>query len=213
MNEWNPAKNVDNDTRGTDQCSFYDSVISTCGCGGNSIEETNSMTEKGKLKTQDPTKPQGVDEFDETPKFWERLSDVAQFLIGVAPPVKFVRCFESSSVDESLITMPRALDELANEYDERNKSSMWSISESTTAESALYDTDTILTSKRSRSGRWGRLRKSRSSQSDGKGSVTDTYLSKMKIMKSWSGKLRADTKSRSTKRLRRDRSVKVETKT
>lgn len=206
-----PAKNQDNDTQGTEQCSFYDSIISTCGCGGNSIEETNSMREKGIVETQDPPpKPQVVHEFDETPKLWERLSDVAQFLIGGAPPVKFVRCFECSSVDESVITMPRALGDLANEYDERNKNSMMGISESTTGEDfALYDADNIYKSRSKTGSRWGRIKRSRSSRSHHSGPVSDTYLSKMK-MKGWSGKSRADTKSRSTKMSRRSRSMKVE---
>ena len=127
-----PAK--DDRTQATDQSSIYDSILSSCCCGGSSAEH-NSLAKKGNEDAQKKQEEQQLSSRkakDETPRFLERLGDAALFLIGAAPPVKFVRCFECSSVDGSAITTPRALDDLAYEYDKNNTISyMFSTSTST----------------------------------------------------------------------------------
>lgn len=130
----NDQKNVeDNETLETEEDSVesvFDSILSTCCCYGDS-DGRNSLMDKDKNR-KNKEKQQQQEADDDSPKFWERLSEVALFLIGGAPPVKFVKCFECTSVDESEVTMPRALSELANEYDNNNKwrvQSMWGISD------------------------------------------------------------------------------------
>ena len=126
-NDRKDVEDIDNDTLETEADSIesvLDSVLSTCCCYGDS-EGRNSLVDKNREEQQQQ-------EDDDSPKFLERISDVFLFLIGGAPPVKFVKCFECASVDESEVTMPRALSELANDYDNNNKwrvQSMWGISD------------------------------------------------------------------------------------
>mmetsp|Transcript_34856 Transcript_34856/g.75258 ORF Transcript_34856/g.75258 Transcript_34856/m.75258 type:complete len:276 (-) Transcript_34856:107-934(-) len=129
-------------TEVTETSSVYDSIISTCCCGGssrgeNSIikESENQPQQQGQQqKTQEREVNQG---FTETPSnVWERLSDVALYLVGATPPVKFVRCLECTSVDGSELTLPRVLSELADDYDSKNEKwhmkSVWTISDNVT---------------------------------------------------------------------------------
>ena len=119
--KYNDRKNVeDNETLETEEDSVesvFDSILSTCCCYGDS-DGRNSLMDKDKNR-KNKEKQQQQEDDDDSPKFWERLSDVALFLIGGAQPVKFVKCFECTSVDESEVTMPRALSELANDYDNK----------------------------------------------------------------------------------------------
>ena len=127
----------DNPTAATEESSVYDSIISTCCCGSsspgaNSIAKEVCHAEKQR-KNQHP--PQEQDLVDEKPKFWDRLTTAALNLIGGAPPVNIIKCFDGcSSVDGSELTMPRVLSSMADEYDRNSKSqvhSIWSISEDT----------------------------------------------------------------------------------
>mmetsp|Transcript_38613 Transcript_38613/g.92994 ORF Transcript_38613/g.92994 Transcript_38613/m.92994 type:complete len:255 (+) Transcript_38613:270-1034(+) len=129
-------------TVATEESSVFDAILSTCCCGDSSDLAEHSLKDKNdKSKAQ----PRPEDAGDDSPrKLWERLSDVALFLVGSAPPVRFVRCFECSSVDGSELTIPRVLTDLANEHDRCNRSkvhSMWSISEDpSTQELTSFDT-------------------------------------------------------------------------
>lgn len=136
-------------TEETDESSVYDSILSTCCCGGSFPGQSNSLADKKNKKKnqlhqhphqQQPQEPE--EDVDQSPKFWDRLSDVALFLVGGAPPVKFVKCMECASADGSELTMPRVLTDLADEYDESNKwkvQNMWSISEQGTDGDATAD--------------------------------------------------------------------------
>lgn len=116
-------------TEETEEGSVYDSILSTCCCAGpppdkNSIANKKCDPKQRQPRQPDPARPRQETEeleLDETPKFWERLSDAALFLVGLAPPVKIVRCASSSSVDGSVLTLPRVLTMLADDYDEENK--------------------------------------------------------------------------------------------
>jgi len=116
------TKVVEDDvTVDTEEDSVFDSILSTCCCaspgsGQNSILDKDENEQKNKN-----------DMGDEQPKLWERVSDMALFLIGAAPPVKFVKCLEDGSVDDSTLTNPRVLNELAHEYDMNNK---WKVAQS-----------------------------------------------------------------------------------
>ena len=178
-----PAK--DDRTQATDQSSIYDSILSSCCCGGSSAEN-NSLADKGNEDAQKKQEEQQLSSRkakDETPKFLERLGDAALFLIGAAPPVKFVRCFECSSVDGSAITTPRALDDLAYEYDKNNNISyMFSTSTSTDGGEDQHQQDQSTSHEpnnatavplkrrnRSRSSRWAdKISKSYSNKSESK---------------------------------------------
>mmetsp|Transcript_3644 Transcript_3644/g.7048 ORF Transcript_3644/g.7048 Transcript_3644/m.7048 type:complete len:271 (-) Transcript_3644:140-952(-) len=128
----------DTSTEATDTASVYDSIISTCCCGGSSRGENSITKESENQPQQQKTQEKEVNQgFKETPSnVWERLSDVALYLVGATPPVKFVRCLECASVDGSELTLPRVLSELADDYDRKNEKwqmkSIWTISEDVT---------------------------------------------------------------------------------
>lgn len=199
----------DDATQSTEASSVYDTILSTCCCAGTASGENSFKEDKIAAKDKDKDedeikkKPQQQQEyveegFDETPKFWERIGDVALLLLGGAPPVKFVKCFECASVDGSVLTLPKVLCELAEEHDKKNKktvNSIWSISEDATDgtdhANAAYingnNKDSYL-NNRSRSGkRWGdRLRLKSSSSFDnrsGIASTEDSYLHNMRMSK------------------------------
>mmetsp|Transcript_44324 Transcript_44324/g.79508 ORF Transcript_44324/g.79508 Transcript_44324/m.79508 type:complete len:239 (-) Transcript_44324:129-845(-) len=187
-----------NATETTEESSVYDSILSTCCCGSSSADQNdqNSIArdkiKKKKLEQQQQQQQQQKEyqDFDKTPKFWERLSDVATFLVGGTPPVKLVECFECSSADGSELSLPRVLSDLADEYDKQNKwevNSMWSISEDATAETAetngdisdihALSTETGIPRNRSGSSRWDRLRL-KSNSSDRSRYTEDSEYSK-----------------------------------
>ena len=183
-------KAVDNATQRTEETeesSVYDALLSTCCCAGSSTDP-NSLKER--RKDNQPQHRQH--DFDRPPKLWERLSDVALLLVGGAPPVKFVKCFECNSVDGSELTVPRVLTDMAEEYDRgslSNLSSMWgSISE----EEELVDVDARIPGVRSAgSSRWDKLRlKSSSSTLSRQASASKASKGSRqglgRIRKSWS---------------------------
>ena len=91
-NDRKDVEDIDNDTLETEADSIesvLDSVLSTCCCYGDS-EGRNSLVDKNREEQQQQ-------EDDDSPKFLERISDVFLFLIGGAPPVKFVSDCGSAS--------------------------------------------------------------------------------------------------------------------
>jgi len=115
------TKVVEDDvTVDTEEDSVFDSILSTCCCASPGSGQ-NSILDK------DENEQANKNVEDEQPKLWERVSDMALFLIGAAPPVKFVKCLEDGSVDDSTLTNPRVLNELAHEYDMNNK---WKVAQS-----------------------------------------------------------------------------------
>lgn len=145
----------DNATAATEESSVYEYILSTC-CGGNSSPGVKSVAKRiasTKHQQQEqpqppPPPPQQEQEQDhdhfEKPKFLDRLINVALYLIGGAPPVNFVKCFQCPSVDRSELTLPPVLSSLADEYDKNNRSqvdSMWSISEDVTEGTPVINSD------------------------------------------------------------------------
>jgi len=207
----------DHGTQATEEESFYSSVMSTCCCVGSYSGDENSFTKNNANNTNTRRQQQPQHEFDdfEQPKFWDRLSDAARYLVGTAPPVKFVKCFECSSVDESEVTLPRVLSNMADEYDKNNKwhvNSIWSISEDQTVSTAKTNdgTNGSKKSRRSRSrgrtvaDRLDRLRKGRSSD---KSRLTDDSTQSKRSFKdkaigkgSWSRSSKSSKRSRSSNR-------------
>mmetsp|Transcript_23632 Transcript_23632/g.51166 ORF Transcript_23632/g.51166 Transcript_23632/m.51166 type:complete len:249 (-) Transcript_23632:203-949(-) len=202
----------------TEADSIYDSILSSC-CGSSSSD--NSFARKDKKKEKAHPQQQQVKDIEQSPRLFERLSDVVLFLSGAAPPVKFVRCFECPSVDGSELTTPRPLVELANEYDRDNKwkvQSMWSISEDLTdtsddhnnmqhrssAAAASSNPSRISqkpprTQRRSSSGggRWLRLKSSGSKGSEGPSqSRSRTSQSRSRSRSGQGGPSRTDNKTR-----------------
>ena len=142
----------DNVTAATEENSIYDSILSTC-CCGTSSPDVNSIAQKGaytkqqqqQLAQSPPPPPQQQQEQDGfgKQKLWDRLTNAALYLTGGAPPVTFVKCFECSSVDGSELSIPRALTDLAEEYDRKNRSlvnSIWSTSENVTERTPVNNT-------------------------------------------------------------------------
>ena len=117
-------KKASNNTVATEESSVYDSILSMCCCDDSFDVVENSL--EGNDNNRDAPRPS--DDHDKEPpprNFRERVSDVALFLVGSAPPVKFVRCFECSSVDGSELTMPPVLNVLAEEHDRNNSNGGW----------------------------------------------------------------------------------------
>lgn len=190
-------KDKDNATRDTEESSSYDSILPTCCCG-------DSFVGRSSIEDNEEQQEERRNEFVEKSNLWERVTDIALALVGAAPPVKIIKCLDYSSDDESEVTLPRVLTDLAEEYDKNNKwkvHSMWSISEDavegTTPNFNLETTQSQRSIPCSRSGssRWGKLKVKRSSSSDRSVFGEDSILSKMragktKVKWSRSGSLR-----------------------
>jgi hypothetical protein len=117
-------------TEATDESSLVDSIISTFCCNG-SYDSLQSYKDEVRRKKEILRKKKAKQieaEHKASPTLWERLSDIAIFVFQGAPPVKFVKCFECSSVDESEVTTPRALIEMAHDYDKNTNKKYRSMS-------------------------------------------------------------------------------------
>ncbi len=114
----------------TEDSSIVDSIISTFCCNG-SYDSLQSYKDEVKTRREKEIlrKKKAMEEHAaSSPAIWERLSDLALFFVQGAPPVKLVTCFECSSVDESEVTTPPILREMAHEYDRKTKSKYNAIS-------------------------------------------------------------------------------------
>ena len=117
----------------TEDSSIVESIISTFCCNG-SYDSLQSYKDEVRRKKELLRKKKAMQEaaargaVSDTPTIWERLSDLALFFVQGAPPVKYVKCFECSSVDESEVTTPPILREMARDYDESTNSKYRSMS-------------------------------------------------------------------------------------
>jgi hypothetical protein len=117
----------------TEDSSIVESIISTFCCNG-SYDSLQSYKDEVRRKKELLRKKKAMQEAaargvaNDNPTIWERLSDLALFFVQGAPPVKYVKCFECSSVDESEVTTPPILREMARHYDESTNSKYRSMS-------------------------------------------------------------------------------------
>lgn len=119
-------------TEATEDSSIVDSIISTFCCNG-SYDSLQSYKDEVRRKKEILRKKKAKQleaEQKASPTLWERLSDIALFIFQGAPPVKFVKCFECSSVDDSEVTTPRILIEMAHDYDRNTNKKYRSMSPS-----------------------------------------------------------------------------------
>lgn len=109
----------DNSTEATEELSLYESIIFTCCCTSSSSDENeNSFVKEDKNRQQQHHRRRRRRRKKKGVKYLDRLSDFALYLVGLAPPVKFVQCYDCVSVDDSELTLPAALSEMADEYDQ-----------------------------------------------------------------------------------------------
>ena len=108
----------------TEDSSIVDSIISSFCCNGSydSLQSYKDEVRRRKEKETLRKKKEMEEQAASNPTVWERLSDLALFFVQGAPPVKYVKCFECSSVDDSEVTTPPILLEMAQEYDRKTKS-------------------------------------------------------------------------------------------
>lgn len=88
--------------------------LTTLCCHGGSLpgdEDGNDLKESGNA-------PKKVIELEEDEGFFSKLTGALLYIIGQAPPVQLVKCLEDRSVDQSEVSLPQVLTDMAEEYDQ-----------------------------------------------------------------------------------------------
>ena len=87
------------------------SFFSTLCCHGGSLpgDEENDLQDKGDAPLNSQWEDDG---------FLAKLTGSLLYLIGQAPPVQVVRCFGDRSVDQSELSIPQVLTDMAEEFDQ-----------------------------------------------------------------------------------------------
>lgn len=88
--------------------------FSTLCCHGGSLPGDDDGND---LKEKEETHQKHV-EIDEDEGLLSKVTGAFLYMIGQAPPVQFVKCLEDNSVDQSEVTLPQVLTDMAVEYDE-----------------------------------------------------------------------------------------------
>lgn len=90
------------------------SFLSTLCCHGGSLpgDDDNDLKEK------DYAPQQQAANTEEDEGFVAKLTATFLYIIGQAPPVHFVKCLEDRSVDQSELSLPQVLTDMAEEYDQ-----------------------------------------------------------------------------------------------
>lgn len=88
--------------------------LSTLCCHGGSVpgEEDDARDIKG----EEDEHPLGKEAEDDE-GFLAKLTGTFLYIIGQAPPVQIVRCMEDRSVDQSEVSLPQVLTDMAEEYE------------------------------------------------------------------------------------------------
>lgn len=94
--------------------SANNAFLSTLCCHGGSLqgdEDGNDLKESN-------DSPRKEVEFGEDEGFLSKLTGTLLYIIGQAPPVQLVKCLEDRSVDQSEVSLPQVLTDMAEEYDQ-----------------------------------------------------------------------------------------------
>lgn len=88
--------------------------LSTLCCHGGSLpgDDDDDLKE---IEDAPKQKAAGVEEGE---GFFAKITGTFLYIIGQAPPVEFVKCLEDRSVDQSEVSLPQVLTDMAEEYDQ-----------------------------------------------------------------------------------------------
>jgi hypothetical protein len=88
--------------------------FSTLCCHGGSLPGDDDADD---LKEKEET-PQEHVETGEDEGFFSKITGTFLYMLGQAPPVQIVKCLEDRSVDQSEVSLPQVLTDMAEEYDQ-----------------------------------------------------------------------------------------------
>jgi hypothetical protein len=140
LEEFEPAvetklRKRDDDTASIGSCASDISPIPRQPEGGNFIFDTNKTflstfcCHGGSLPGDDDADdiqekddvPSQMKETEEDEGLFSKLTGTFLYIIGQAPPVQFVRCLEDRSVDQSEVSLPQVLTDMADEFDQTQR--------------------------------------------------------------------------------------------
>ncbi|KAL3791023.1 hypothetical protein HJC23_003012 [Cyclotella cryptica] len=89
-------------------------ILSTLCCHGGSVPGEDQDAHD--IKGEEDASPLGKEKEDDD-GFISKLAGTFLYFIGQAPPVQIVRCMEERSVDQSEVSIPQVLTDMAEEYE------------------------------------------------------------------------------------------------